>query len=102
MQGGNSLSNDFAKNLHIVKQYEMSQFSIAFVSSTIVDYIYYHRYTSGSGDLLFKKLRSYILTEAQLVEHGFPRADSTKPGHAIIKWSHYDKLPQIKSEYQQL
>lgn len=50
----------------------------------------------SSGDLLFKKLRSYVLSEAQLVEHGYPRADFEKPGHAVIHWAGYDKPPENK------
>lgn len=38
------------------------------------------------------------MTEAQLVEHGFPRPDPARPGQAIVQWSSYDKQPENKSE----
>ena len=38
------------------------------------------------------------MTEAQLVEHGYPRPDPTKAGRAIIQWSSYDKIPQNKGK----
>ena len=52
-----------------------------------------------SGDLLFKKLRSYVLTETQLVDNGYPRPAPGKPGQAVVKWSHYDKIPETKGVY---
>ncbi|XP_067936548.1 RNA exonuclease 1 homolog isoform X2 [Watersipora subatra] len=48
------------------------------------------------GDLLFKKLRSYVLSENQLVEQGYPRPAQGKAGHADIQWTHYDKIPEMK------
>lgn len=56
-------------------------------------------HTMIAGDLLFKKLRAYLLTPALLEEHGFPRPDKDNPGHAIIRWTAYDKIPQNKGPY---
>ena len=49
--------------------------------------------------MLFKKLRSYVLTETQLVDNGYPRPAPGKPGQAVVKWSHYDKIPETKGVY---
>ena len=66
----------------------------------IIIYLFFFNVTSlVSGDLLFKKLRSYVLTETQLVDNGYPRPAPGKPGQAVVKWSHYDKIPETKGVY---
>jgi len=36
-------------------------------------------------NLLFAVMKKYMMTEEQLVDNGFPRADSEEPGRAVIK-----------------
>ena len=66
----------------------------------IIPFLFFFNVTClVSGDLLFKKLRSYVLTETQLVDNGYPRPAPGKPGQAVVKWSHYDKILETKGVY---
>ena len=39
-----------------------------------------------------------MLSDKDLIDNGYPRPDPGKPGHAVIHWSHYDKVPQNKGQ----
>lgn len=42
------------------------------------------RFRLSSGATLYRKLKAYLLTEEQLQEHGYPRANPEAPGRAVL------------------
>lgn len=43
-----------------------------------------HGFCLSAGASLYRKLKVYLMTEAQLQEHGYPRSNPEAPGRAVL------------------